>query len=82
MLSDLNLRMKEEICQFLFKIRVDKEANVSIENTRKPQKVVEHRGDGSEQKKVVTYKREDKKMGRNDSCHCGSGKKFKKCHGR
>ncbi|QQR79659.1 MAG: SEC-C domain-containing protein [Deltaproteobacteria bacterium] len=21
------------------------------------------------------------KVGRNDLCHCGSGKKFKKCHG-
>ena len=21
------------------------------------------------------------KIGRNDPCHCGSGKKFKKCHG-
>ncbi|MDP3277757.1 MAG: SEC-C metal-binding domain-containing protein [Deltaproteobacteria bacterium] len=20
-------------------------------------------------------------LGRNDPCHCGSGKKFKKCHG-
>lgn len=23
-----------------------------------------------------------KKIGRNDPCHCGSGKKFKQCHGR
>jgi preprotein translocase subunit SecA len=23
-----------------------------------------------------------KKMGRNDPCPCGSGKKFKKCHGK
>jgi preprotein translocase subunit SecA len=22
------------------------------------------------------------KIGRNDPCHCGSGKKFKQCHGR
>ena len=28
-----------------------------------------------------TVKREDPKVGRNDPCHCGSGKKFKKCHG-
>ena len=40
-IRDLNLRIKEEICQFLFKVRVDKEANVSIENNRKPQKMVE-----------------------------------------
>ncbi len=25
--------------------------------------------------------REAPKVGRNDPCHCGSGKKFKKCHG-
>lgn len=30
---------------------------------------------------VVTYRRETAKIGRNDPCHCGSGKKFKKCHG-
>ena len=24
----------------------------------------------------------NKKLGRNDACHCGSGKKFKACHGR
>ena len=24
----------------------------------------------------------EKKIGRNDPCHCGSGKKFKQCHGR
>ncbi len=29
-----------------------------------------------------TVKREGEKIGRNDPCPCGSGKKFKKCHGR
>ena len=27
------------------------------------------------------YVREEPKIGRNDPCPCGSGKKFKKCHG-
>jgi len=27
------------------------------------------------------YRREAPKLGRNDPCFCGSGKKFKKCHG-
>ncbi len=26
--------------------------------------------------------RDEKKIGRNDPCHCGSGKKYKKCHGQ
>jgi preprotein translocase subunit SecA len=28
-----------------------------------------------------TYQRKEKKVGRNDPCPCGSGKKYKKCHG-
>ena len=28
-----------------------------------------------------TVKRSEKKIGRNDPCPCGSGKKYKKCHG-
>ena len=31
--------------------------------------------------KVDTIKRETPKVGRNDPCPCGSGKKFKQCHG-
>ncbi|MEN3044505.1 MAG: preprotein translocase subunit SecA [Candidatus Hydrothermales bacterium] len=30
----------------------------------------------------LTYKREIPKVGRNDPCPCGSGKKYKKCHGK
>ena len=30
---------------------------------------------------VQTIKREQPKVGRNDPCPCGSGKKYKKCHG-
>jgi preprotein translocase subunit SecA len=26
--------------------------------------------------------RDEPKIGRNDPCHCGSGKKFKQCHGK
>ena len=31
---------------------------------------------------IKTVKREEPKIGRNDPCWCGSGKKFKKCHGQ
>lgn len=31
--------------------------------------------------KVETVRRVDKKIGRNDPCPCGSGKKYKQCHG-
>jgi preprotein translocase subunit SecA len=31
--------------------------------------------------KVSTIRRDAPKIGRNDPCYCGSGKKYKKCHG-
>ncbi|NND64739.1 MAG: preprotein translocase subunit SecA [Gammaproteobacteria bacterium] len=31
---------------------------------------------------VKPYVREDRKVGRNEPCPCGSGKKYKRCHGR
>ncbi|MCK6455037.1 MAG: SEC-C domain-containing protein [Phycisphaerae bacterium] len=34
------------------------------------------------EKKVETIRREQPRVGRNDPCPCGSGKKYKQCHGR
>ena len=36
----------------------------------------------SQQSRQQTVKRVEKKVGRNDPCPCGSGKKYKQCHGR
>jgi preprotein translocase subunit SecA len=36
---------------------------------------------GGDDAPVKTVRREEPKIGRNDPCWCGSGKKFKKCHG-
>lgn len=36
---------------------------------------------GRSQQKVETFKRSEKKVGRNEPCPCGSGKKYKHCHG-
>ena len=35
-----------------------------------------------ESAKKQTYTREEEKVGRNDPCPCGSGKKYKQCHGK
>ncbi len=32
--------------------------------------------------KVETFVREERKVGRNEPCPCGSGKKYKQCHGK
>jgi len=36
---------------------------------------------GEEAGKVRTVVRDQPKVGRNEPCPCGSGKKYKKCHG-
>ncbi len=36
---------------------------------------------GGDDAPVKTVRREEPKIGRNDPCWCGSGKKYKKCHG-
>ncbi|MCH7899245.1 MAG: SEC-C domain-containing protein, partial [Proteobacteria bacterium] len=32
--------------------------------------------------KISTFVRTDRKIGRNEACPCGSGKKYKQCHGK
>jgi preprotein translocase subunit SecA len=36
---------------------------------------------GGEAQQVQQVVRGEEKVGRNDPCPCGSGKKYKKCHG-
>ena len=38
--------------------------------------------EGAEQAAAAPFIREQPKVGRNEPCPCGSGKKFKQCHGR
>jgi len=37
---------------------------------------------GGDDAAVTPVKRDEPKIGRNDPCYCGSGKKYKKCHGQ
>ena len=37
-------------------------------------------GQGAQPVKIETYRRERPKVGRNEVCYCGSGKKYKNCH--
>lgn len=50
------------------------------EEQRMQRKAAENAGYQTQQ--VETVVREEPKVGRNDPCPCGSGKKFKHCHGR
>ena len=49
-----------------------------VEPVRRPQAIVTNREEEGGKQPVKA----GKKIGRNEPCHCGSGRKFKKCHGR
>jgi len=61
------------------------EDNVNINDEREVKKWLKKHPElsqGGEVQKVETYKRPEPKIGRNDPCPCGSGKKYKKCCGK
>jgi len=74
-------RIKSETLGILFRIQLAEPDH--IEDLQQPKEqplVFSGGGDAPAAKKPV--KREAKKVGRNDPCPCGSGKKYKKCCGR
>ncbi len=82
--SDLIARIKEETLKRLFHVKVQREEEGAELKERpvapRPARVTLSRGDIKSAGKT-TQKREGVKIGRNDPCPCGSGKKYKKCCG-
>ena len=74
-------RIREEALMTLSRIRILKErpADQDVPQTKKRAMQFSH---GDSAAKQETVKREGKKIGRNDPCPCGSGKKYKKCCGK
>ncbi len=56
------------------KSQIEKQAEIAIANSGKSE-------DGKSKGKTVV-KNKQENIGRNDLCYCGSGKKYKKCHGK
>ena len=59
-------------------------AGVNVKDDREVKKWLKKHpeaANGGEVQKVETVKRTEPKIGRNDPCTCGSGKKYKKCCG-
>ena len=81
MFSKMMHQIREGVTEYLFKVQIEEGSEFPAEQDQST-KMVEHRGASSEESKPLTVRRDDKKVGRNDPCHCGSGKKFKKCHGK
>jgi preprotein translocase subunit SecA len=77
---DLLDRITAETVEKLFMLQLAKEPPRFKQEPAAPQQLVLSRG-GDQPPEAKTVKREGKKVGRNDPCPCGSGKKYKKCCG-
>jgi len=76
--ADLSGRVASEVVARLMKIQIAREERIERKFAAKPAKLKYGRG-GEDAKPQTVVK--DRKIGRNDPCICGSGKKYKKCCG-
>ncbi len=79
MFQNLVYRIKEESLKKLYNVRIQTEEDVSSISLSGPRRMVMNRGEAGAAARTV--KRKGKKVGRNDPCPCGSGRKYKKCCG-
>ena len=93
MFTDMLERIKHEVIGVLSKVQVRAQEDVeAVEQQRRSQSKVKYQHEqasamgeatpdaGAEEHKPFT--REGRKIGRNEPCPCGSGKKYKQCHGK
>jgi preprotein translocase subunit SecA len=93
MFARLLENIKMEVIRILARIRITEDSNVPA--TRQPQQrkmqfshpqAQDALHPGSEEQAAANrpqpFVRQQQKLGRNDPCHCGSGKKYKHCHGK
>jgi preprotein translocase subunit SecA len=78
---DMMGRIRQEIVQKLFRIQLARDDDVARmeEEQRRKKEFLERHTAGSQKGKTVVR---DERIGRNEPCPCGSGKKYKKCCGQ
>ncbi len=77
--QDMLFRIKENTLRALCHLRIEVVEEEDLQH--REQKDLQYAGGDSEERKPAPVKREEPKVGRNDQCPCGSGKKYKKCCG-
>jgi len=83
MFEEMVHQIQADVVQKLFTIEVARECVMEeMESQRGPQRMVLSHSDGGEAARVNPVKRQGSKVGRNDPCPCGSGKKYKRCCGK
>jgi preprotein translocase subunit SecA len=75
MISTIKMDTLEKLCL----VRIQREEEVEEIRQKQKQDYVLSRGEDAPANQTI--KRESEKVGRNDPCPCGSGKKYKKCCG-
>jgi len=65
--ESLLLKIKNDLIKFLLNL------NIVVNNEKRKKE--------DEDKEIASIDKSEKKIGRNEKCPCGSGKKFKYCHG-
>ena len=80
-------QLETDVVEKVFTVQIARQEDVQrMEQRRRPQpaQMVMSGGGGAQQaqqRKAEPARRTADKVGRNDPCPCGSGKKYKKCHG-
>ncbi|HEX7534451.1 MAG TPA: SEC-C metal-binding domain-containing protein, partial [Syntrophales bacterium] len=80
MFMEMIHRIKEDTIEKLCIVRIQREEEVEEMREEASQDYIMSRGEQTAE--TSTVKRDAKKVGRNDPCPCGSGKKYKKCCGQ
>ena len=80
LLETINIEMVKAVCSLSLEQKNDSsdETNSPVQNTAKKQKP---EASASQNRAAISQKPKSLKVGRNDPCPCGSGKKYKLCHG-
>jgi preprotein translocase subunit SecA len=84
MFQDLMNRLDADIVEKLYTVQLAREEDVErLEQKQQQRQAKVTMTHGSEPAAAVaeSVKRDQPKVGRNDPCVCGSGKKYKKCCG-
>jgi len=83
MFEEMKLRIVESTVENLFRVKAAKGQEREIERKQqKQQAVLNFIGAGATAAKAAEPVHAGAKVGRNDPCPCGSGLKYKKCHGK
>jgi preprotein translocase subunit SecA len=93
MFTSLLENIKHEVIRILARVQVKAEEDVeAVDAGRRPETQMEYRHDeagsaagpapGGAEASHETFVREGRKVGRNEPCPCGSGNKYKHCHGK